>query len=447
MSIPSIGPSLPSTNPVPAQAAQAAQQAAANAQSSVNNAAAQMGAQNALAPAASSAAANLAAGLQSAQISTPAAAGQSAGGIPTNPAPSTALGANVPTAESRMDTAFLTTGNPTAGNPALPGKAASEGSLAKMLQSFSQATTGAGTASGAGASVSGGTNLAGNALASGNANLVANPQGGGTTNPTSTAPGTTQPGPNQATATNSTNPNATATNLADAVSTKTSAQTSNNATNTANVTANATKETAAGAATLRAQATSGGATTATATTATATAQNPTNPQAVLGGENPAQNAARQAQSDTAATVTQLATEAKTAASQSLAAQTTRAQGARPDASMVAGVPAPLTNPDPAPKAGQIGLSTANPSDPLSMAQAAAASGFSYRLQQSLNINLGLPGITPGSLISAVGLFIVTLVMLRVFVNGLVEEDVVGLSFATIIGIGLMIAPWLMKERR
>lgn len=439
MSIPSIGPSLPSTNPAPAQVAQAAQQAAANAQSSVNNAAAQMGAQNALAPAASSAAANLAAGLQSAQISTPAAAGQSAGGIPTNPAPSTALGANVPTAESRMDTAFLTTGNPTAGNPALPGKAASEGSLAKMLQSFSQATTGAGTASGAGASVSGGTNLAGNALASGNANLVANPQGGGATNPTSTAPGTTQPGPNQATATNSTNPNATATNLADAVSTKTSAQTSNNATNTAN----ATKETAAGAATLRAQATSGGATTAT----TATAQNPTNPQAVLGGENPAQNAARQAQSDTAATVTQLATEAKTAASQSLAAQTTRAQGARPDASMVAGVPAPLTNPDPAPKAGQIGLSTANPSDPLSMAQAAAASGFSYRLQQSLNINLGLPGITPGSLISAVGLFIVTLVMLRVFVNGLVEEDVVGLSFATIIGIGLMIAPWLMKERR
>lgn len=443
MSIPSIGPSLPSTNPVPAQVAQAAQQAAANAQSSVNNAAAQMGAQNALAPAASSAAANLAAGLQSAQISTPAAAWQSAGGIPTNPAPSTALGANVPTAESRMDTAFLTTGNPTAGNPALPGKAASEGSLAKMLQSFSQATTGAGTASGAGASVSGGTNLAGNALASGNANLVANPQGGGATNPTSTAPGSTQPGPNQATATNSTNPNATATNLADAVSTKTSAQTSNNATNTANATANATKETAAGAATLRAQATSGGATTAT----TATAQSPTNPQAVLGGENPAQNAARQAQSDTAATVTQLATEAKTAASQSLAAQTTRAQGARPDASMVAGVPAPLTNPDPAPKAGQIGLSTANPSDPLSMAQAAAASGFSYRLQQSLNINLGLPGITPGSLISAVGLFIVTLVMLRVFVNGLVEEDVVGLSFATIIGIGLMIAPWLMKERR
>ena len=442
MSIPSIGPSLPSTNPAPAQVAQAAQQAAANAQSSVNNAAAQMGAQNALAPAASSAAANLAAGLQSAQISTPAAAGQSAGGIPTNPDPSTALGANVPTAESRMDTAFLTTGNPTAGNPALPGKAASEGSLAKMLQSFSQATTGAGTASGAGASVSGGTNLAGNALASRNAALVANPQGGGATNPTSTAPGTTQPGPSQATATNSTNPNATATNLADAVSTKTSAQTSNNATNTANATANATKETAAGAATLRAQATSGGATTAT----TATAQNPTNPQAVLGGENPAQNAARQAQSDTAATVTQLATEAKTAASQSLAAQTTRAQGARPDASMVAGVPAPLTNPDPAPKAGQIGLSTANPSDPLSMAQAAAASGFSYRLQQSLNINLGLPGITPGSLISAVGLFIVTLVMLRVFVNGLVEEDVVGLSFATIIGIGLMIAPWLMKER-
>ena len=442
MSIPSIGPSLPSTNPAPAQVAQAAQQAAANAQSSVNNAAAQMGAQNTLAPAASSAAANLAAGLQSAQISTPAAAGQSAGGIPTNPVPSTALGANVPTAESRMDSAFLTTGNPTGGNPALPGKAASEGSLAKMLQSFSQATTGAGTASGAGASVSGGTNLAGNALASGNANLVANPQGGSATNPTSTAPGTTQPGPNQATATNSTNPNATATNLADAVSTKTSAQTSNNATNTANATANATKETAAGAATLRAQATSGGATTAT----TATAQNPTNPQAVLGGENPAQNAARQAQSDTAATVTQLATEAKTAASQSLAAQTTRAQGARPDASMVAGVPAPLTNPDPAPKAGQIGLSTANPSDPLSMAQAAAASGFSYRLQQSLNINLGLPGITPGSLISAVGLFIVALVMLRVFVNGLVEEDVVGLSFATIIGIGLMIAPWLMKER-
>lgn len=442
MSIPSIGPSLPSTNPAPAQVAQAAQQAAANAQSSVNNAAAQMGAQNTLAPAASSAAANLAAGLQSAQISTPAAAGQSAGGIPTNPAPSTALGANVPTAESRMDTAFLTTGNPTAGNPALPGKAASEGSLAKMLQSFSQATTGAGTASGAGASVSGGTNLAGNALASGNANLVANPQGGGATNPTSTAPGTTQPGPNQATATNSTNPNATVTNLADAVSTKTSAQTSNNATNTANATANATKETAAGAATLRAQATSGG-----ATATTATAQNPTNPQAVLGGENPAQNAARQAQSDTAATVTQLATEAKTAASQSQAAQTTRAQGARPDASMVAGVPAPLTNPDPAPKAGQIGLSTANPSDPLSMAQAAAASGFSYRLQQSLNINLGLPGITPGSLISAVGLFIVTLVMLRVLVNGLVEEDVVGLSFATIIGIGLMIAPWLMKERR
>lgn len=441
MSIPSIGPSLPSTNPAPAQVAQAAQQAAANAQSSVNNAAAQMGAQNALAPATSSAAANLAAGLQSAQISTPAAAGQSAGGIPTNPAPSTALAANVPTAESRMDTAFLTTGN-----PALPGKAASEGSLAKMLQSFSQATTGAGTASGAGASVSGGTNLAGNALASGNANLVANPQGGGATNPTSTAPSTTQPGPNQATATNSTNPNATATNLADAVSTKTSAQTSNNATNTANATANATKETAAGAATLRAQATSGGATTATTAT-TATAQNPTNPQAALGGENPAQNAARQAQSDTAATVTQLATEAKTAASQSLAAQTTRAQGARPDASMVAGVPAPLTNPDPAPKAGQIGLSTANPSDPLSMAQAAAASGFSYRLQQSLNINLGLPGITPGSLISAVGLFIVALVMLRVFVNGLVEEDVVGLSFATIIGIGLMIAPWLMKERR
>ena len=114
--------------------------------------------------------------------------------------------------------------------------------------------------------------------------------------------------------------------------------------------------------------------------------------------------------------------------------------------MVAGVPAPLTDPDPAPKAGQIGLSTANPSDPLSMGQAAAASGFSYRLQQSLNINLGLPGITPGSLISAVGLFIVALVMLRVFVNGLVEEDVVGLSFATIIGIGLMIAPWLMKER-
>ena len=444
MSIPSIGPSLPSTNPAPAQVAQAAQQAAANAQSSVNNAAAQMGAQNALAPAASSAAANLAAGLQSAQISTPAAAGQSAGGIPTNSAPSTALGANVPTAESRMDSAFLTTGNPTAGNPALPGKAASEGSLAKMLQSFSQATTGAGTASGAGASVSGGTNLAGNALASRNAALVANPQGGSATNPTSTAPGTTQPGPNQATATNSTNPNATATNLADAVSTKTSAQTSNNATNTANATANATKETAAGAATLRAQATSGGATTATTAT---TAQNPTNPQAVLGGENPAQNAARQAQSDTAATVTQLATEAKTAASQGPAAQTTRAQGARPDASMVAGVPAPLTNPDPAPKAGQIGLSTANPSDPLSMAQAAAASGFSYRLQQSLNINLGLPGITPGSLISAVGLFIVALVMLRVFVNGLVEEDVVGLSFATIIGIGLMIAPWLMKERR
>lgn len=123
----------------------------------------------------------------------------------------------------------------------------------------------------------------------------------------------------------------------------------------------------------------------------------------------------------------------------------RAHVAGPDASMVAATPnlSPL---GPAPKTGELGLQVNASSDPVLASQIAAASGFTAKLQESLNLKLGIPGLTPASIVSVLGILIITLVMMRIFVNG-IADDIVMLCFATIIGIMLVIGPWIMKPNR
>ncbi|WP_244854341.1 hypothetical protein [Mobiluncus mulieris] len=123
----------------------------------------------------------------------------------------------------------------------------------------------------------------------------------------------------------------------------------------------------------------------------------------------------------------------------------RTQAASPDASMVLGMPTTFTTPEPTPKPGELGLNITASSDPVVMSQIAAASGFGMKLQQALNLNLGIPGLTPASMVSALGVLILVLVALRVFVNGF-GDDYVMLSFAVIIGIILTIGSWVFKPR-
>lgn len=411
-------------------------QAVQNATQAVDNAAANMGANSQTVPAGqgtpvapnSAAAANLAAGLVSAQNSSNQAAGKPAA-VPLqgNTSPAVQLLPNANTAGANLDTALRTTSNAwqQSASGQKGGTNLNSQSMARMLQSFSQSTVTpgtVGTSAGRGQIIlpgQGGNLTAANPA--GEATLAGKPVPGGT--PTNPAAASTGPSP-------AANPGSSQNPVP--------ASPASGGTNTA-----------AGAATLRAEGAQGQATTSNpgkAGMATGNLGSPATP-----ATPPEAAAARQANLQQAqqAALTQASTQSATAEKSGTAhsQQQVRAGAAGGDAPTVAGMAAPMSPQDPAPKAGQLGLTPGGvASDPAYMSQVAAASGFGARLQQALNVNLGIPGLTPGTLVSIVGGIILAIVILRVFFNGFPAEEVVGLSFATILGIMLLIAPWLMRDK-
>lgn len=454
MSIPAVGPSFPLGNPGVANAAnvanaaQNAATAAQNAQAAVNNAAANMGAatqQNLSAtglpmPQNSAAIANVAAGLASAQNTSEAATGKpNPASAQSNASPATQLLPNTGTSGTNLDSALQNSRSAwqnAAGQAAAQKSGANPDSLARMLQTFSQSTVSPGTVQtslgraqiippGQGA------NLYAAAQNSGAA-ATANPApAAGAANPGTAAAATTAqtalPAPANAAA--SANP-ATATTAQSAAPQQAGAQ--------------AATQTAAGAATLRAEGAQTQAAPAPATPAGTPASAPGGPAVPAALPEAAVRQANAQQAVTQA-LTSTASEGKTAAAHSQ--NQARNAAVAPDANPAPALPAPMTPQDPAPKAGQLGTSVSGVSeDPMYMSQVAAASGFGARLQQSLNLNLGIANLTAGNLISFCGVLVITLVVMRIFVDGVVPEEIVALSFAAIIGIMLMIGPWLMRDK-
>lgn len=443
MSIPAVGPSFPLGNPGLANAANAAQNAATaaqNVQAAVNNAAANMGAgaqQNLSAtglpvPQNSAAIANIAGGLASAQNGSEAASGKPNPGLAqSGTSPVTQLLPNTGTAGTNLDSALQNSRSAwqnAAGQAGAQRGGPNSESMARMLQSFSQSTVSGGTVQ---------TSLGrAQVIPPGQgANMYAavqNSSGANTTSPAS---------PGSASSTPATpSPSAQA-----ALSTSTSVV---NQASAQQASASQNAQTAAGAATLRAQGAQTQATAASASPAGTPASAPGGPavpaalpEAAVRHVNAAQANAQQAVTQALASA---GSEGKTAAHPH-----TQARNApiAPDANPAPALPAPLTPQDPAPKAGQLGTSISGVSgDPLYMSQVAAASGFGAKLQQKLNLNLGIANLTAGNLISFCGVLVITLVIMRIFVDGVVPEEIVALSFAAIIGIMLMIGPWLMREK-
>lgn len=442
VTIPSVGPSLPAFNPASvaagAKAAEALSQSAQNVQAAVNEAAANMGARaqtsvsgTPLAPN-SAAAGAMFAGLQSAQTSTEQAAGKPAPSSSGGTSQTAQLLPNTPASSTKMDSALFSQNTWASAAQGQKG-ATTTGSMARMLQSFSQSTVAPGT-----------TTVS---TSSGQAQLISPGQGaslyaaGQTAQTAQTGQGvpTTVPGNPNAAGTGNANPGMPFTNpAAGEMPPPAKAAVAN-----PNAAAQSGTQTTAGAATLRAEGAQNTQTASQTSAKPTTLGAPPVPTQPLVEARAEATVRQQVQAAVQAAQTQPATEGKSLAHQQGANPRTQAA---PDASM-AGMPAPMTTPDPAPKSGQLGVPTVdNESNPLVMSQVAAASGFSARLQQSLNLNLGIPGLTPGNLLSATGLIILALVIMRVFVNGVVPEEVVGLSFAAIIGIMMMAAPWVMKPK-
>lgn len=443
MSIPAVGPSFPLGNPGLTNAANAAQNAATaaqNAQAAVNNAAANMGAgtqQNLSAtglpvPQNSAAIANIAGGLASAQNNSEAASGKpNPGFTQSGTSPATQLLPNTGTAGTNLDSALQNSRSAwqnAAGQAGAQRGAPNSESMARMLQSFSQSTVSGGTVQ---------TSLGrAQVIPPGQgANLYAAVQNSSAANTTGSAsPGSASSAPAAP------NPSAQAA--------------SSNSTSAANqgspqlASASQNAQTAAGAATLRAQGAQTQAAPAPATPAGTPASAPGGPAVPAALPEAAVRQANAAQANAQQAVTQALTsagsEGKTAAHPH-----TQARNApiAPDANPAPALPAPMTPQDPAPKAGQLGTSVSGVSeDPMYMSQVAAASGFGARLQQSLNLNLGIANLTAGNLISFCGALVITLVVMRIFVDGVVPEEIVALSFAAIIGIMLIIGPWLMRDK-
>lgn len=458
MSIPAVGPSFTLGNPGVANAAnvanaaQNAATAAQNAQAAVNNAAANMGAatqQNLSAtglpmPQNSAAIANVVAGLASAQNTSEAATGKpNPASAQSNASPATQLLPNTGTSSTNLDSSLQNSRSAwqnAAGQAAAQRGGANPDSLARMLQTFSQSTVSPGTVQtslgraqiippGQGA------NLYAAAQNSGAAATANSAPAAGAANPGTAAAATTAQTslPTPANAAASANP-ATATTAQSVASQQAGAQ--------------AATQTAAGAATLRAE----GAQTQTAPAPANPAGTPASapggsavpaamPETAVQQANAAQANAQQAVAQAAAS----ASEGKTTAAHPQ--NQARNAAVAPDANPAPALPAPMTPQDPAPKAGQLGTSVSGVSeDPMYMSQVAAASGFGARLQQSLNLNLGIANLTAGNLISFCGVLVITLVVMRIFVDGVVPEEIVALSFAAIIGIMLMIGPWLMRDK-
>lgn len=458
MSIPAVGPSVPLGNSGVANAANAANAAqnaataAQNAQAAVNNAAANMGAavqQNLSAtgmpiPQNSAAIANIVAGLASAQNTSEAATGKpNPASAQSNASPATQLLPNTGTSGTNIDSALQNSRSAwqnAAGQAATQKGGANPDSLARMLQTFSQSTVSPGTVQ---------TSLGrAQIIPPGQgANLYAAAQNSGaaaTGNPATTAgaanPGTTAAG----TAAQSALPTLANT----AASANTAPATSAQAAATQLAGAQTATQTAAGAATLRAEGAQTQAAPAPANPTGTPASAPGGPavpaalpEAAVRQANVAQANVQQAVAQAAAS----ASEGKTAAAHPQNQARNATVG--PDANPAPALPAPMTPQDPAPKAGQLGTSVSGVSeDPMYMSQVAAASGFGAKLQQSLNLNLGIANLTAGNLISFCGVLVITLVIMRVFVDGVVPEEIVALSFAAIIGIMLMIGPWMMREK-
>lgn len=465
MSIPAVGPSFPLGNSGVANAANAANAAqnaataAQNAQAAVNNAAANMGAavqQNLSAtgmpiPQNSAAIANIVAGLASAQNTSEAATGKpNPASAQSNASPATQLLPNTGTSGTNLDSALQNSRSAwqnAAGQAATQKGGANPDSLARMLQTFSQSTVSPGTVQtslgraqiippGQGANLYAAAQNSG-AVATGNPATTANPaSAAGAANPGTAAAGTAAQSalPTPASAAARANTAAPATSAQAAATQLVGAQT--------------TTQTAAGAATLRAEGAQTQAAPAPATPAGTPASAPGGPavpaalpEAAVRQANVAQANVQQAVAQAAAS----ASEGKTTAAHPQNQARNAAVG--PDANPAPALPAPMTPQDPAPKAGQLGTSVSGVSeDPMYMSQVAAASGFGAKLQQSLNLNLGIANLTAGNLISFCGVLVITLVIMRVFVDGVVPEEIVALSFAAIIGIMLMIGPWLMRGK-
>lgn len=457
MSIPAVGPSFPLGNSGVANAANAANAAqnaataAQNAQAAVNNAAANMGAavqQNLSAsgtpiPQNSAAIANIVAGLASAQNTSEAATGKpNPASAQSNASPATQLLPNTGTSGTNLDSALQNSRSAwqnAAGQAATSKGGANPDSLARMLQTFSQSTVSPGTVQ---------TSLGrAQIIPPGQgANLYAAAQNSGaaaTGNPATTAgaanPGTTAAGTAAQSALPTPANAAASANTAPAISGQAAAAQLAGA--------QTATQTAAGAATLRAEGAQTQAAPAPANPTGTPASAPGGtevpaalPEAAVRQANVAQANVQQAVAQAAA-----ASEGKTAAAHPQNQARNAAVG--PDANPAHALPAPMTPQDPAPKAGQLGTSVTGVSeDPMYMSQVAAASGFGAKLQQSLNLNLGIANLTAGNLISFCGVLVITLVIMRVFVDGVVPEEIVALSFAAIIGIMLMIGPWLMRGK-
>lgn len=456
MSIPAVGPSFPLGNSGVANAANAANAAqnaataAQNAQAAVNNAAANMGAavqQNLSAtgtpiPQNSAAIANIVAGLASAQNTSEAATGKpNPASAQSNASPATQLLPNTGTSGTNLDSALQNSRSAwqnAAGQAATQKGGANPDSLARMLQTFSQSTVSPGTVQ---------TSLGrAQIIPPGQgANLYAAAQNSGaaaTGNPATTTAGAANPGTTAAgTAAQSALPTPASANTAAPATSAQAAAAQLAGAQTAT-------QTAAGAATLRAEGAQTQAAPAPANPTGTPASAPGGPavpaalpEAAVRQANVAQANVQQAVAQAAAS----ASEGKTAVAHPQNQARNAAVG--PDANPAPALPAPMTPQDPAPKAGQLGTSVSGVSeDPMYMSQVAAASGFGAKLQQSLNLNLGIANLTAGNLISFCGVLVITLVIMRVFVDGVVPEEIVALSFAAIIGIMLMIGPWLMRGK-
>lgn len=458
MSIPAVGSSFPLGNSGVANAANAANAAqnaataAQNAQAAVNNAAANMGAavqQNLSAtgtpiPQNSAAIANIVAGLASAQNTSEAATGKpNPASAQSNASPATQLLPNTGTSGTNLDSALQNSRSAwqnAAGQAATQKGGANPDSLARMLQTFSQSTVSPGTVQtslgraqiippGQGANLYAAAQNSG-AAATGNPATTA-----GAANPGTTAAGTAAQSalPTLANAAASANTAAPATSAQAAAAQLAGAQTAT--------------QTAAGAATLRAEGAQTQAAPAPANPTGTPASAPGGPAVPAALPEAAVRQANVAQANAQQAVAQAASagEGKTAAAHPQNQARNAAVG--PDANPAPALPAPMTPQDPAPKAGQLGTSVTGVSeDPMYMSQVAAASGFGAKLQQSLDLNLGIANLTAGNLISFCGVLVITLVIMRVFVDGVVPEEIVALSFAAIIGIMLMIGPWLMREK-
>lgn len=481
VSIPSIGSITPSYNSG-TNSARAVQTTAQNAQGNMNQAATNMGAQSQSTTLAqgtpfsanSTVAGMIASSLQNAQNTSEAAAGKPGNLTSGNQVSSTA---NTQPGTLRLDTSELT-GNAWQGLSAQGQKAATNnGSMNRMLQAFTQSALGgnstAGTANATGSlqgmtagQISAATaqsTITGQATAASLGSMSQNPSvtsGTGTGNlaamtdgkAASQTPGTAL---SAAATAASIAQNAKAATSAATNASANAASASSSGSATASAANSAVNQPAAGAATLRAEGAQNASTANPASAGGAAAGTTNTPGAPLAstamGQSPAvlhpESTAKQIQASQQAAMQaeQSVTEAGNKSTTRQAGTSPRTQGAGPDASMIAGVPTPFTPQDPAPKSGELGLNIVASSDPVVMSQIAAASGFGAKLQQTLNLNLGIPGLTPASMVSVLGVLIIALVVMRVFVNGF-ADDVVILSFATIIGIMLTAAPWVLKPK-